>query len=241
MITAQRVSVFGVFLVRIFPHLNRIRRDCYINTFLPNAPISFKAFPYFVKNSQKFCKIHRKTTWLGSVFNKVASLKACNFIKKRLQKRRFPMNICEIFKNTYFGDHLQMAAFDMKRVKYSLLKIPRFRLISWCGNFLEMYTYEETRQNYGILCSDILCTIHMTNALFALKLKLKLKHFLIASTGKNTVDTRIKDTLMGIRYRRVRLFGFKYIYCYRNLLRVAKDLCRSCSSLDLSYFVVHIK
>ena len=38
---------------------------------------------------------------LESLFNKYAGLKACNFIKKRLQHRCFP-NICEIFKNTYF-------------------------------------------------------------------------------------------------------------------------------------------
>ena len=30
---------------------------------------------------------------LESLFNKVASLKACNFIKKRFQHRRFPVNI----------------------------------------------------------------------------------------------------------------------------------------------------
>ena len=39
----------------------------------------------------KLHKFHRKTPVLESPFNKVAGLKACNFIKKRLQYRRFPV------------------------------------------------------------------------------------------------------------------------------------------------------
>ena len=37
--------------------------------------------------SEKFRKFHRKTTVLESLFNKVAGLKACNFIEKRAQYR----------------------------------------------------------------------------------------------------------------------------------------------------------
>ena len=40
-----------------------------------------------------FCNIHRKTPVSESVFNKVADLKACNLIEKRLQYRCFPVNI----------------------------------------------------------------------------------------------------------------------------------------------------
>ena len=47
------------------------------------------------KCSEKFRNIHRKITVLGSLFNKVARLKACNFVKKRLQGRRFPVNIAK--------------------------------------------------------------------------------------------------------------------------------------------------
>ena len=43
---------------------------------------------------------------LESLFNKVTGLKACNFIKKRLQHMCFPVNIAkfrlEIFKNSFF-------------------------------------------------------------------------------------------------------------------------------------------
>ena len=48
-----------------------------------------------------------KTSVLESLFNKIAGLQACNFIKKRIQ------NICkdcEISKKTCFQEHLQMAA-----------------------------------------------------------------------------------------------------------------------------------
>ena len=38
---------------------------------------------------------------LESLFNKVTGLQACNFTRKRLQHRCFPMNIAN-FKNTYF-------------------------------------------------------------------------------------------------------------------------------------------
>ena len=31
-----------------------------------------------------FCNVHKKTPVLESLFNKVASLKACNFIQKKL-------------------------------------------------------------------------------------------------------------------------------------------------------------
>ena len=52
--------------------------------------------------SKKFRNIHRKTSVLKSLFNKVASLQACNFIKTRLQHRCFPVNIAartSILKN----------------------------------------------------------------------------------------------------------------------------------------------
>ena len=38
------------------------------------------------------------------------SIQACNFIKTRLQTQVFSCEICEIFKNTYFEEHLRTAA-----------------------------------------------------------------------------------------------------------------------------------
>ena len=49
---------------------------------------------------------------LESLFNKVSRFQACKFIKKRLRDRcLFSCESCEIFKNTYFGEHLRTAAF----------------------------------------------------------------------------------------------------------------------------------
>ena len=40
----------------------------------------------------------RKTPVLESLFNKFAGLKTCNFIKKRLQQRCFPVNIAKFLR-----------------------------------------------------------------------------------------------------------------------------------------------
>ena len=42
--------------------------------------------------------------------NKVASLQTCNFIKKDTPVRVLSCGQCEIFKSTYFEEHLQTAA-----------------------------------------------------------------------------------------------------------------------------------
>ena len=42
--------------------------------------------------------MHRETPVLKSLFNKVAGLKACSFIKKRLQHRCFPVNIAKFLR-----------------------------------------------------------------------------------------------------------------------------------------------
>ena len=49
----------------------------------------------------KTCNIHRKTPVLESLLSKVASLEACNFIKKRLHYRCFPVNIAKVLRKFY--------------------------------------------------------------------------------------------------------------------------------------------
>ena len=51
-------------------------------------------------------KFQRKTLLLKSLFNQVAGLQVCNFIKKRLQHRRFPVRSVKFFKSTYFEEQL---------------------------------------------------------------------------------------------------------------------------------------
>ena len=39
-------------------------------------------------------------------------LPACNFLKKRLRDRCFPVNYAKFFKNTFFIEHFRMTASD---------------------------------------------------------------------------------------------------------------------------------
>ena len=61
-----------------------------------------------------------KTSVLESLFNKFIGLQACNFTKKRLQHRRFPVNIAN-FKNTYFEKHLRTAGSDSSYILHRKL------------------------------------------------------------------------------------------------------------------------
>ena len=49
---------------------------------------------------------------LESLSIKVAGLEACNFIKKEIVAQVFSCEFCEIFKNTFFIEHLWMTASD---------------------------------------------------------------------------------------------------------------------------------
>ena len=57
---------------------------------------------------------------LESLFDKFIGLQACNFTKKRLQHRHFPVNIAN-FKNTYLEKHLQTAGSDSSYILYRKL------------------------------------------------------------------------------------------------------------------------
>ena len=50
--------------------------------------------------SQKFRKFYRKTLLFESLFNKVTGLRACNFIKKRLQHSSFPVQLDKFLKTS---------------------------------------------------------------------------------------------------------------------------------------------
>ena len=47
-------------------------------------------------------RIDRKTAVLESLFNKVAGLQACNFIKRRLQRNWFPVKFVKILRTPIF-------------------------------------------------------------------------------------------------------------------------------------------
>ena len=58
--------------------------------------------------SQKFCKTHRKTPVPDFLF---CRSEACNPIKKEFLTQVFSCEFCEIFKNTFFTEHLLTTAF----------------------------------------------------------------------------------------------------------------------------------
>ena len=60
-----------------------------------------------VPKTKMFLEISQNS--LATWFN---SPEACNFIKKETLTLGFPCEFCEIFKNTYFEEHLRTAGFD---------------------------------------------------------------------------------------------------------------------------------
>ena len=59
------------------------------------------------KCSLTFYKFYRKTSVLESRFNKATALKACIFIKKRLQHMCFPVNFAKVLRTLIFKEHLR--------------------------------------------------------------------------------------------------------------------------------------
>ena len=87
-------------------------------------PVAFQkqSFADVLQNrcSWKFRKFHRKVVVLESLFNKVAVLTACNFIKNRLQHKCFPEK-----SKIYITKYLRTPFFtDAHRVAVSGLCIP---------------------------------------------------------------------------------------------------------------------
>lgn len=66
-------------------------------------------FANFVRCSRKLLKFHRKTPLLESPFNKVFS----NFIKKWLQRRRFPVNFTKLIRTGIFREHLRWLSLNL--------------------------------------------------------------------------------------------------------------------------------
>ena len=60
----------------------------------------------------KLRKINIYVSWYDIPTN----MMACNFIKKRLQHRVFPMNITKFFKNNFFYKAPPMAALGSQKV-----------------------------------------------------------------------------------------------------------------------------
>ena len=59
---------------------------------------------------------------LEPLFNKVASLKASNFIKKILQHRRFSVHLAKFLGTPFFAEHLRWLLLNIEVIIYLLLQ-----------------------------------------------------------------------------------------------------------------------
>ena len=69
---------------------------------------------------------------LESLFNKVACLEACNFIKKRLQRRCFLMNIAKFLRTAFFIEHLWRMLLNSKKLQQGTVMQIEKALINDC-------------------------------------------------------------------------------------------------------------
>ena len=60
------------------------------------------------------CNIHRKTPVLESLFNKAAGLEACKSIKRKLQRRYFPVNITKLLRTAFSIEHLWWLLLELR-------------------------------------------------------------------------------------------------------------------------------
>ena len=79
---------------------------------------------------KKLHNIHEKTPVMESYLNKVSGLQAYNFIKKRLQHRRFPATIAKFLRTAFFREHFRWLL---------LLIATFFRKCAW-WMFLTLYS-----------------------------------------------------------------------------------------------------
>ena len=73
-----------------------------------------------ISKFQKFRNIHWKRSVLESLFNKVTGLQTCNFIRKTLQHRCFPVNITKFLRAPILQNVWTAAS------------VKRFTLTLWC-------------------------------------------------------------------------------------------------------------
>ena len=78
--------------------------------------------------SWKFFKFHKKTPVFEPLFNKIAGLESCNFIKKRLQRRCFPVKLWNFWwlllnNDQFLSTHIDLPQFPFLKwysLKYAL-------------------------------------------------------------------------------------------------------------------------
>ena len=110
------ISVSGMFKFYI---LYNIQSNNFCRCFLRDHTFK-EPFAHVLQNrcSYKFHKFHRKTPVLESLFNKVAAPQACNFIKKRLLHRCFPVKFVKFLGTPCFTEHLRWLLLHLWRPRW---------------------------------------------------------------------------------------------------------------------------
>ena len=98
----------------------------------------------------------------------LTKLQACKFIKTKLQHRYFPIKYCEIFKNTYFVEHLQTAASKTVDAAANINAIESmFFFISMHSRFVLFYPFQTNvafhRETSHLICNANQITIFHLN------------------------------------------------------------------------------
>ena len=72
----------------------------------------------------KISQISQESICVGFLFlSKVAAHKACNFIKKRLQHRCFPLKFAKLLRTPFLTEHLRWLLLILKKFRKVLISI----------------------------------------------------------------------------------------------------------------------
>ena len=111
-----------------------------------------------------FAKFPRKTPVLESLFNKIAGLEDCNFIKKTLQHRCFPVKLAKFLRTPFFYRTPQVATSVLYESMEKVVKKNRFslRTVKYiCINFLasskssDQASWETNGKHYQLLAERL--------------------------------------------------------------------------------------
>ena len=164
------MSIFGVFLVCIFPYSNWIRKDMeYLSVFSLNVgkygPEKLRIWTLFTQLLfwRKTWKFYRKIPALGAFFVIVLRPETFNFLKIKTSLKMFSCKISEHFQNTFF--------------KYSWSSCYKSVLSKiWCQNFedsvkfyficLQIYSYRD-KLRVQSRTGTLRCAKHLLNVGFS--------------------------------------------------------------------------
>ena len=122
-----KVSVFGVFLVRIFPHSDWRRRDTpspYSVQMWKNSDQKISKYGHFSRSASFFRRF--LFIWASFLYYIVMTSSAFNFYKKKLHCRCFSVNFEKFFCKT--GVHKNLVMFTGKHLCWALFFI---KLQAW--------------------------------------------------------------------------------------------------------------